>query len=261
MARHGPARQPSVPPRTLLGVAGAALFLFLLRRPPAAHHDTTAVHPAAVSHYVPLSPLCSLETWLRGLGMPCDDTTTGLVDTCCAFARVAALPPLGAVGGVVAQPEIPGDASLALQPQPRLGAATRPLWGLRHVAEHDAVFGLAFGYSVEEYRWFVGSLRKSGFAGDIVFATSKEPDMKPGVPAYLRSQRVLAYGFGYECGIQPAARSDAPGARQLLRTPGGCQGTDWYSEPGDPRSPRPLALVRYEHYKTCELNRNHCFGG
>ena len=66
MARHGPARQPSVPPRTLLGVAGAALFLFLLRRPPAAHHDTTAVHPAAVSHYVPLSPLCSLETWLRG---------------------------------------------------------------------------------------------------------------------------------------------------------------------------------------------------
>ena len=261
MARSGPARQPSIPrARTLLGVAGVALFLFLLRRPPAAHyHDTTAAHssyesapippPAAISQHAPLAPLCPLETWLRGLGMPCDETTTGPADTCCAFARMAALPPLGPAGGAEAhQSAVPGDPSLALQPQPRLGAATRPLWGLRHVAEHDAVFGLAFGYSVEEYRWFVGSLRKSGFAGDIVFATSKEPDMKPGVPAYLRSQRVLAYGFGYECG--KSVRGDAPGARRLLRTPGGCQGTDWYSEPGDPRSPRPLALVRYEHYKT-----------
>ena len=46
---------------------------------------------------------------------------------------------------------------------------------------------------------------------------------------------------------QPGARAAA--RRHLLATPGGCVLTDWYAG-GDPGTPRPLALPRYEFYRT-----------
>ena len=41
--------------------------------------------------------------------------------------------------------------------------------------------GLGFGYDVPSYRIFVGSLRKAGFAGDVVLATSTLRGMRRGV--------------------------------------------------------------------------------
>ncbi|KAK7253877.1 hypothetical protein SO694_00002816 [Aureococcus anophagefferens] len=127
-------------------------------------------------------------------------------------------------------------------PRKPLARTTKPLWGLAHAPANDAVMGLAFGYGAEAYRVFVGSLRKAGFAGDVVLATSEAAKMRPGVEAYLRSQRVLAYGFRFSCASMRMGR-------RLLGTPGGCVLLDWYAA-GDPRRPRPLALARYEMYAT-----------
>lgn len=120
----------------------------------------------------------------------------------------------------------------------------KPLWGLKHKSSGDAVFGLAFGYGVQEYKRFVGSLRKTGYQDDIVLATSTDDKMKPGVANYLRNQRVLSYPFGFEC-----RKKQSRARRHLMATPAGCILTDWY-EGGDTRGPRPLALIRYEHYRT-----------
>ena len=48
---------------------------------------------------------------------------------------------------------------------------------------------------------------------------------------------------------QPGVRNAAQTRRGLLATPGGCVLTDWYAD-GDPSTPRPLALPRYEFYRT-----------
>ena len=72
-----------------------------------------------------------------------------------------------------------------------------PLWGARHNPRADAIFGLMFGYKRVDYQRFVGSLRRTGFAGDVVLAVSRERDMHPGVAAYLRANDVIAYDFGY----------------------------------------------------------------
>ncbi|KAH8066502.1 hypothetical protein JL722_948 [Aureococcus anophagefferens] len=135
-----------------------------------------------------------------------------------------------------------GDLARGPGPPKPLARTTKPLWGLAHAPANDAVMGLAFGYGAEAYRVFVGSLRKAGFAGDVVLATSEAAKMRPGVEAYLRSQRVLAYGFRFSCASMRMGR-------RLLGTPGGCVLLDWYAA-GDPRRPRPLALARYEMYAT-----------
>ena len=108
------------------------------------------------------------------------------------------------------------------------------------------VFGLMFGYGLIDYKRFVGSLRDTGYTDDIVLATShpsKGKAMRPGVEQYLKGHRVLAYPFQFQCKKKGQKR------RNLLVTPAGCQMTDWYAE-GDQRGPRPLALIRYEHYQT-----------
>ena len=174
---------------------------------------------------VPAARRCDTATWLAGLGRPC---AVGAADRggCCALADEPAASP--SVAPVL--------------PQKPLARTTKPLWGLAHAPANDAVMGLAFGYGAEAYRVFVGSLRKAGFAGDVVLATSEVAKMRPGVEAYLRSQRVLAYGFRFSCASMRMGR-------RLLGTPGGCVLLDWYAA-GDPRRPRPLALARYEMYAT-----------
>jgi hypothetical protein len=106
-----------------------------------------------------------------------------------------------------------------------------PLWPQPHVATNNAVFALAFGYDLRSYERFVGSLRKVGYEGDIVLATSPLEDMCEGVAEYLAANRVIAYPFEYEC----------TGEHQ-------CRFTRWHGEAGDPRPCRPFALMRYELY-------------
>ena len=52
------------------------------------------------------------------------------------------------------------------------------------------VMGMASGYGVETYRSFVGSLRRSGFEGNIILIVAEDP--KPGVAEYLAAQNVTA---------------------------------------------------------------------
>ena len=53
---------------------------------------------------------------------------------------------------------------------------------------HATVMGMATNYNVGNYERFVGSLRRSGFKGNIILAISPVP--KPGVEEYLTSQNV-----------------------------------------------------------------------
>lgn len=173
---------------------------------------------------------CSEEAWLTGLRRPCglDVDPAVMKGTCCAFRE-----PLPE-NAWTAPLNVPNETT-------RKTVAARPLWGLKHNPANDVVVGLAFGYAVDSYKMFVGSLRKAGFTGDIALSVSPEKEMKRHVAAYLKNQHVLAYPFKFTCG--------GPRGRKLLVTPGGCVLDDWYRD-GDARGPRPLAISRYEMYET-----------
>lgn len=53
---------------------------------------------------------------------------------------------------------------------------------------YATVMGMATGYNVGAYQRFVGSLRRTGYQGNIILVIS--PDPQPGVEDYLRSQNV-----------------------------------------------------------------------
>ena len=173
---------------------------------------------------------CSEEAWLTGLRRPCglDVDPAVMKGTCCAFRE-----PLPE-NAWTAPLNVPNETT-------RKAVAARPLWGLKHNPANDVVVGLAFGYAVDSYKMFVGSLRKAGFTGDIALSVSPEKEMKRHVAAYLKNQHVLAYPFKFTCG--------GPRGRKLLVTPGGCVLDDWYRD-RDARGPRPLAISRYEMYET-----------
>ena len=79
----------------------------------------------------------------------------------------------------------------------RKAVAAKQLWGFRHDPGADAVMGLGFYPSVAQFQYFVGSLRKTGFRGDIVMAVGPRKKLKRKVEEYLKSQRVLSYPFEY----------------------------------------------------------------
>ena len=195
----------------------------------------------AVNRYVaslkPEEELCSEEMWLRTLSKKCGANVKkeDLQDTCCAFKdpfpEVALL-----TGARKKNLMVPNE-------EKRKSVAAKPLWGFRHDPGADAVMGLGFYPSVAQFQYFVGSLRKTGFRGDIVMAVGPRKKLKRKVEEYLRNQRVLSYPFEYSCSQKGMSR------RRLLATPGGCVLDDWYVD-GDSRGPRPLALARYEMYET-----------
>ncbi|KAJ1453954.1 hypothetical protein M885DRAFT_522947 [Pelagophyceae sp. CCMP2097] len=137
------------------------------------------------------------------------------------------------------QPRVP-DADAARLDAPVLRTQLRPMWGLQHIPTNDVVMALGFGYSRQEFARFISTLRGTGYDGDIALAAGPEKKMKAGVAAYLKGERVLAYGFEYSC---------VKGGRRLQMTPSGCVLTNWYAG-GDSRGPRPLALSRYEMYRS-----------
>lgn len=122
----------------------------------------------------------------------------------------------------------------------------KPMWGLQHRPSSDSVMALGFGYSRREFARFVSTLRRTKYDGDVILATEPEARMKTGVADLLRTEGVLAYGFEYQCVKKKKGR-------RLLMTPAGCQLTNWYAG-GDTRGPRPLALARYEMYRSWLLN-------
>jgi len=96
----------------------------------------------------------------------------------------------------------------------------------------DAIFALACNYPKNFYQRFAGSLRKSGFNGDVVLAVSPETKMKPGVGAYIKKVNIIGYAFDVDCiGIDNCKLKD-----------------DFLGYP-DPRPHRTFANIRYALYE------------
>lgn len=108
---------------------------------------------------------------------------------------------------------------------------TKPLFSLQH-SGGDAIFALACNYPKEFYQRFCGSLRKSGFTGDIVLAVSPVNKMKPGVEKYLKKLKVISYPFEVDC----IGKDN-------------CQLKDEFLGYPDPRPHRTFANIRYALYE------------
>ena len=136
------------------------------------------------------------------------------------YAPEAAKTPVGA-----AAPAVPPRAPVALG---------EPLWP--HVASHrrdqDAVLGLALNYRLSDHLRFVGTLRKTGYAGDIVIATQREAKIPKEAARFLQAMRVLCYP------IAPVCNTSVSSIKHKT-----CH---WH--PTQP--PLPLAIIRHVLYRS-----------
>jgi hypothetical protein len=107
----------------------------------------------------------------------------------------------------------------------------QPLFKMKHQGG-DAIFALACNYPKLFYQRFVGSLRKSGYEGDIVLAVSPIKKMKPGVEKYLKQTKVLSYAFDVDC----IGKDNCKLRDDFLGYP-------------DPRPHRTFANIRYALYE------------
>ena len=122
------------------------------------------------------------------------------------------------------------------EPKPAVGARPPvelepPLWPIAHERSADAVLGLALNYRLQDHRRFVGTLRKAGFAGDVVIATQPLKKMKPDAIEFLRGMRVIAYPINPVC--------NTSGSTIKHKT---CH---WHSK----EPPLPLAIIRHQLYR------------
>lgn len=107
----------------------------------------------------------------------------------------------------------------------------KPLYGEHH-SNSDAIFALACNYKLRFYQRFVGTLRQTGFDGDIVLAVSPPEKMAPGVGVYLAEKNVTAYGFEVDC-----------------KGKDNCRLKDDFLGYPDPRPYRTFANIRYALYE------------
>ncbi len=107
----------------------------------------------------------------------------------------------------------------------------KPLYGEHH-SNSDAIFALACNYKLRFYQRFVGTLRLTGFDGDIVLAVSPPEKMASGVGSYLKEQNVTAYGFEVDC-----------------QGKDNCRLKDDFLGYPDPRPHRTFANIRYALYE------------
>lgn len=107
----------------------------------------------------------------------------------------------------------------------------QPLFKMKHQGG-DAIFALACNYPKLFYQRFVGSLRKSGYDGDVVLAVSPIKKMKPGVEKYLKLTKVISYAFDVDC----IGKDNCKLRDDFLGYP-------------DPRPHRTFANIRYALYE------------
>jgi hypothetical protein len=137
-----------------------------------------------------------------------------------------------------------GENGVVPAEQPKLG---------RHRPEADAVVAFAAEYPLESYVTFVGSLRESGFDGDIVLAVSAIDLSDPDIREYLSaSEHVVVYSPNRTCyNLEGEAVESAKGGSRVCECPGMFSRGDGPGAPEllpDPRPPRTLATLRYELY-------------
>lgn len=75
-----------------------------------------------------------------------------------------------------------------------------PLWATpAHRKTENVVTGLALNYKESSHRFFVGSLRRAGYSGDIVIVTEPLARMQSMSARYLQSMSVIAYAIDPKC--------------------------------------------------------------
>jgi hypothetical protein len=129
-----------------------------------------------------------------------------------------------------------------------------------HRPDVDAVFAYFEGYTLPYFLTFVGSLRDTGFVGDLVLAIAAKPILNKGIWEYLTQQPyIVIYHSDLDCLDErleaPAPRRITQGDLDIFQM---CQLNyvyGWKAENGtvtqtapDPREPRVVATLRYEWY-------------
>lgn len=111
----------------------------------------------------------------------------------------------------------------------------KPAYG-EHRSDKDAVFAIADGYPLNVFIQFVGSLRATGFDGDIVLGTSPMEEMEDSLQSYLTSQEGLVlYNLEKDC---------SKGLCKLNHLYGSTE----FAVAEDIRVLRPIATSRFEAY-------------
>ena len=111
-----------------------------------------------------------------------------------------------------------------------------PLWpSPTHVVQNDAVLALAVNYRIIDYVRFVGSLRRSGFGGDIVLAVAANMEQRcKQCKDFLMAMDVIAYPVAFNC--------SKAGGRGSVKQSTSCE---WHQEQD---IALPLAIIRHELY-------------
>ena len=108
----------------------------------------------------------------------------------------------------------------------------QPLWGFKHNPGADVVMGLALNYQQRDHKYFLGSLRRSGFKGDVVLGTQVLSKMRKETVAYLQAMGVIAYPIAPICNTTAKGQS----IKQKI-----CHWSDGHA-------PLPLAIIRHQLY-------------
>jgi len=109
-----------------------------------------------------------------------------------------------------------------------------PLWPTPHNPSADAVLALAVNYRIIDYVRFVGSLRRTGYTGDIVLAVSAKMDGDS--RRFLQAMDVIAYPVNFNCSNAKTGKKES--VKQSLEC-------DWHVQQD---VPLPLAIIRHELY-------------
>ena len=109
-----------------------------------------------------------------------------------------------------------------------------PLWNTPHTPSNDAILALAVNYRVIDYVRFVGTLRRTGYSGDIVLAVSSKMDNDS--RNFLMAMDVIAYPVAFNCSNGKTGKAES--VKQSLEC-------DWHLEQD---VALPLAIIRHELY-------------
>jgi len=98
-----------------------------------------------------------------------------------------------------------------------------------HQPDNDAILALAVNYRIVDYVRFVGTLRRTGYSGDVVLAVSSKMDLR--TRKFLQSMDVIAYPVQFNCSSGTTAKH--------------ANECDWHAKQD---MPLPLAVIRHELY-------------
>ena len=104
-----------------------------------------------------------------------------------------------------------------------------------HNPSADVVVAVGSGYQPRVWHLFVGSLRRTGFTGDIVVGVNRDDLAQAEIVDFAKSQGVILYEISAVCGDGKAARKTSCSLHKFYE-----------DEEGEDRSGQPISNLRYE---------------